>query len=759
MQFAFCIYKYFPYGGIQRDGFRMAQALAQRGHSVRWYALSWEGEQPPGSEFVRVPVVGLSRHRLYARYQRWVAHHLADHPVDLVFGLNKMEGLHAYFAGDSCYEEKARTQRGWWYRRTPRYKFFARTETAVFQRLGATEILTISEQQTPLFQKYYRTPAERLHALPPGIDRSRIAPANAVEIGVELREELGIDQSACVLLFVGSGFRKKGLDRVLRGLHGLSADQRRKTQLLILGADNFDPFERMAKRLGVGSMVRFLSGRDDVPRFFFAADLLLLPAYDENTGTVILESLVAGLPVLTTANCGYAHYVSRVKAGAVLPEPFSQDQLNETLQVLLQGDVLPRMGRNGRELAESDEIFRLVPVATDLLEGFAQRRRNGTIAFCLFKYFPYGGLQRDFLRIALLCAQRGFSIRVYVLSWEGVAPPEFDIVVVPSRGIANHVSYASYQRWVRRDLRRAPVDCAVGFNKMSGLDVYFAADPCFEHKARNLRGWLYRHTPRYRFFSRSERAVFRKGGKTQVLLLTGVQKSQFMRYYETEEARLKLLPPGVPRDRYQPIIDAADRKTQRQAIDHEFSVPSANRLLVSIGSGFATKGVDRTLRSLAALPASSRRKTTLLVIGQDDPARYKAQASRLGLTEQVQFIGGRDDIPRFLQGADLLVHPAYAESGGIVLLEALVSGLPVLATESCGYADYIRRADAGVILTSEPFAQALLDATLAEVLDDAELRAKWRHQGMDFARTADLFELPERAADYIVAAAQSGVNE
>ena len=176
--------------------------------------------------------------------------------------------------------------------------------------------------------------------------------------------------------------------------------------------------------------------------------------------------------------------------------------------------------------------------------------------------------------------------------------------------------------------------------------------------------------------------MFRKGGKTQVLLLTGVQKSQFMRYYETEEARLKLLPPGVPRDRYQPIIDAADRKTQRQAIDHEFSVPSANRLLVSIGSGFATKGVDRTLRSLAALPASSRRKTTLLVIGQDDPARYKAQASRLGLTEQVQFIGGRDDIPRFLQGADLLVHPAYAESGGIVLLEALVSGLPVLATES-----------------------------------------------------------------------------
>ena len=280
MQFAFCLYKYFPFGGIQRDGYRIAEALVKKGHSVRFYALSWDGDLPDWIDFVRVPVKGVTRHTLYARYQNWVQKHLNEQPVQLVFGLNKMTGLDAYFAGDSCFEEKARTQRGWWYRQMPRYRFFAATERAVFRRLGAAQILTISDLQTPLFQRYYQTPNARLHALPPGIDPSRVAPDNAAEIGAALRAEFSVAPEENLLLFVGSGFKKKGLDRVLRSLASLNDALLSNTRLFVLGADNFDPFERMAKRLGVAQRVRFFSGRDDVPRFFFAANVLLLPAYD-----------------------------------------------------------------------------------------------------------------------------------------------------------------------------------------------------------------------------------------------------------------------------------------------------------------------------------------------------------------------------------------------------------------------------------------------------------------------------------------------
>ena len=71
--------------------------------------------------------------------------------------------------------------------------------------------------------------------------------------------------------------------------------------------------------------VRLLGVREDIPELMAAADLLVHPARTETTGTVILEAIVNGLPVIASAVCGYAEHVARADAGAVLPEPFSQD--------------------------------------------------------------------------------------------------------------------------------------------------------------------------------------------------------------------------------------------------------------------------------------------------------------------------------------------------------------------------------------------------------------------------------------------------
>jgi UDP-glucose:(heptosyl)LPS alpha-1,3-glucosyltransferase len=51
-----------------------------------------------------------------------------------------------------------------------------------------------------------------------------------------------------------------------------------------------------------------------------------------------------------------------------------------------------------------------------------ERKQNKTLAFCLFKYFPHGGLERDMLRIALACRSRGYEIDVYTTSWRGDLP-------------------------------------------------------------------------------------------------------------------------------------------------------------------------------------------------------------------------------------------------------------------------------------------------------------------------------------------------
>ncbi|UTW09498.1 glycosyltransferase family 4 protein [Pseudomonas benzenivorans] len=368
------------------------------------------------------------------------------------------------------------------------------------------------------------------------------------------------------------------------------------------------------------------------------------------------------------------------------------------------------------------------------------------LAFILYKYFPYGGLQRDFLRIALECQRRGHAIRVYTPIWEGEVPAGFEVVVVPVKALFNHKRNEKLTAWVEADLARRPVERVIGFNKMPGLDVYYAADGCFEDKAQTLRNPLYRRWGRYKHFADYERAVFAPESATSILMISEVQQPLFVKHYGTPAERFHLLPPGIAQDRRAPA-NAAELRAELRA---EFGLAEDQLLLVQIGSGFKTKGLDRSLKAVAALPRELRQRTRLIVIGQDDPRPFLLQVKALGISEQVQILKGRSDIPRFLLGADLLIHPAYNENTGTVLLEALVAGLPVLVTDVCGYAHYIAEADAGRVLAS-PFEQQQLNRSLREMLEDDGQRAQWQRNGLAFADSADLYSMPQRAADVILA--------
>lgn len=370
------------------------------------------------------------------------------------------------------------------------------------------------------------------------------------------------------------------------------------------------------------------------------------------------------------------------------------------------------------------------------------------LAFVLYKYFPFGGLQRDFMRIALECQRRGHSIRVYTLIWEGEVPEGFDVRIGPIKAWSNHRRNEKFHAWWQADLAGQPVDRVIGFNKIPGLDIYYAADGCYEEKAQTLRNPFYRFSARYKHFAAYEKAVFEPQSRTQILMISSVQQPLFMQHYNTPAKRFHLLPPGIARDRCAPDNAAEIRAEFRL----EFGLTDNDLLLVQIGSGFKTKGLDRSLKAVASLPDSLRERTLLIVIGQDDPKPFLLQVQTLGLSKNVSILKGRNDIPHFLLGADLLIHPAYNENTGTVLLEALVAGLPVLVTDVCGYAHYIAEADCGQVLQS-PFSQDRLNQSLQKMLEDGEQRQVWSRNALAYARHADLYSMPERAADVITAAA------
>lgn len=366
------------------------------------------------------------------------------------------------------------------------------------------------------------------------------------------------------------------------------------------------------------------------------------------------------------------------------------------------------------------------------------------LALILYKYFPYGGLQRDFARIVQQLQRRGHHCRVYCITWQGDELPGIDLRLVPIAAITHVRRNRRFLRRVQADLAADPVDGVVGFNKMPGLDVYYAADPCFVDKALTGRPWWYRLTARFRHFSLWERAVFEATATTEILLISATEQAGFARHYQTPAARLHLLPPGVSPDRRAPPDAAARRADMRLKLgldDNEYT-------LLLVGSGFITKGLDRAIVGLAHLRAQyPQQRISLLVAGQDRSRRFRALARRQGVAHQVRFLGGRDDVPDLLLAADLLVHPARSEAAGNVLLEALVAGLPVVATGVCGYAGHIAAAGAGIVLP-EPFSQEAFDAALAQGLEPG-FRRRCRAGGLAYAASEDLYSLHASAADLI----------
>lgn len=349
MKLAFALFKYFPFGGVTRDlESLLGQALA-RGHDVSLYVLRWEGPQLsiPGLKIHRLNTTpGFFRHQSYERFGSQVRRHCgAD---TMLFGLNKMSDLDVYYAADGCLHQKYPPQ-SWGRYLNPRTRALLRLERTVFSETGPRLIFMLSKSQQEIYARYYKKCLPRLRVLPPGIRQDCNMPTDVRPFRNRIREELGLKMTDRILLMVGSGFKTKGVDRAIRILGHLSPDQQAQTHLVVLGQDKPDQFIKLSKKMGLIERVHFLGGRADVPDFLFGADILLHPAYHENAGMVILEALIAGLPVGVTRQSGYASFVERYAsegAGFVWDEPLNEKQCAVSIQEHLSAplDLWPWRG-------------------------------------------------------------------------------------------------------------------------------------------------------------------------------------------------------------------------------------------------------------------------------------------------------------------------------------------------------------------------------------------------------------------------------
>ena len=353
MKFAFIIFKYFPYGGMQRDMLRIARELIKKGHRVEVFTMSWEGEvDEPGLTIKVIPTLGWFNFKRYQDFLLKAKSYIdnlngtADR-YDYVLGFNRATWLDAYFGADPCFIERAHTQRSFWYRLTPRFKWFAKCEQAIFDKASKTHILLLSNQEKIDFQKWYQTPNERFHYIPPFLSRDRFMLEDKAEMRAYLRQSFGFNSDDFVFLLVGSGFFMKGLDRAIKAIAALPEEYKNRVKLVAAGQDKPAPMLKIAKKFGVLENLLISKGMSDIPNLMQGADVYIHPAYRENTGLVLLEALACGLPALVTETCGYAHHIRDANAGLIATSPFQQKKLNQLLECMLLSKDLDKFSQNG----------------------------------------------------------------------------------------------------------------------------------------------------------------------------------------------------------------------------------------------------------------------------------------------------------------------------------------------------------------------------------------------------------------------------
>jgi UDP-glucose:(heptosyl)LPS alpha-1,3-glucosyltransferase len=147
-----------------------------------------------------------------------------------------------------------------------------------------------------------------------------------------------------VLLFVGSGFERKGVRHLIEAAEMLDVP----VTLLIVGRGSGEKYRPMIRR----QRVVFCGPRKEIERYYAAADVFVFPTVYEPFGNVHLEALASGLPVITTGQSGAADIVRHGKSGFVVQEPEDTGAIADCIRKLMDADVLSEMGNEARKLAE-----------------------------------------------------------------------------------------------------------------------------------------------------------------------------------------------------------------------------------------------------------------------------------------------------------------------------------------------------------------------------------------------------------------------
>jgi UDP-glucose:(heptosyl)LPS alpha-1,3-glucosyltransferase len=331
------------------------------------------------------------------------------------------------------------------------------------------------------------------------------------------------------------------------------------------------------------------------------------------------------------------------------------------------------------------------------------RRTQRKIAVVVPKYGLVGGGERFASEITGRLAQnKDFDIHVFANRWVANSD-RITFHKVPTVRFPRFLIYWFSSWFVKRVTSRMNFDLVHSHQWLSNADILSVHGVPHAGWVRNVRRKKWPSLYDWAVIA-IERHTIKRGGSSCFLPVSSIAMEAFRREYAMLPGRWQVVHPGVEVARF----STPDRTTCRADIRGHYGIGESDILLLFVGMNFEVKGLDTIIAALAkARTARPEASFRLLVVGRGDEGKYRKMALSLGIAEAVTFAGTQvGGLERYYRAADIFIMLSKFDTFGMVVLEAMASGLPVIVSPNVGAKDLVQEGINGFILSSPQDADA-----------------------------------------------------
>lgn len=318
----------------------------------------WEGGKASAGIWVMIPVPWSPKWLRPLLFARAVRKWGRKNPDWLLFSLERIPGAAVYRAGDGCHAEWLRRKRPLrpvtWpldFLR-PLNLAYLYLEKSLFASETLKSVISISARGKEEIIRRFGMAPEKISVVYHGVRLPEDLEEGRWQARAQLQSRFGIGKEEPVFLFVGSGFRRKGVGVLLEAVIML-ATKGFPFRVIVVGKGNAQPYLRRAVRGGADGRILFTGPVAGAGDFYLGADAFLFPTIYEPFGIVCLEAMAYGLPVVTTRVCGASEVLREGESGYILEDPFDPVSLSDRMEKLLDKGRRQDMGKAARKTAES----------------------------------------------------------------------------------------------------------------------------------------------------------------------------------------------------------------------------------------------------------------------------------------------------------------------------------------------------------------------------------------------------------------------